>query len=1327
MQFQVRRDVLLSSIHVESFDDEDIPSTLRHYGQSNEIQHLTSQIESLKYDEEYEATACAEVLRELGRHGALKLPPSLNKTRNNVSSWLNTRSLGLSSFNHSLGSGLSKSIGPSSNKTSVNILTNYNVLWTISGHLLNPAYCAVFDRTGEFVISGADDFLVKVWNIRKGLLVHTLKGHQGYIALIEVSLDNSVIASACTLGIIRLWSLKTGLCLKSLDHGGSINWIKFDELTMALASAGDDGKCIVWDLTKILRNTLSTLDFDSNACTMLNLLTGEYQPGKQKTTSDVTSDTCSPESNMDVTTVASTSESEYWSNADAAPIPVTSPKEHKFNGYFQWSNENKGGNASGKLVLSHLNDGSHISGPDEVIKIHCLDISPLGDVLITGCEDGIARVWRFGDVDENERKTRSAQSSAEVSLHMLKGLVPNDEYRKLEFIASHLLQRLEGHVSGITDIKFSKLGDRLVTASLNDGTVRIWAFNRTYTKNEHIILVLKDDDSPDVPSNTMEPSLFSSRRTTKKQLKTEAFNVAWTCDDTRILTLQSVVTSSFVSLASSKESMQPTRLKIWDSFTGDLLRTVPLVGQVACKLLCPHPLQPSIALTSGLDGMVNIWNIEHEKLIISHRICDLDSVTPSHLVDANFSSDGQYIAVTDMLGRLTLLGLEQPSDKREFYYDQYFSADYSDIMVNPDGNVFDVGTQLPIHMAPRGLLCRMDGYAYDQQPPTLLGPNSISYDEVKQQINEKISSKDHVRKLMDQTFNFFQRNRMRNRQSRILSWKSVIPSFNDANQGQSNRKGQSKDKVTESTRPAKRVIEYLSDSDSDSQSDHSTRQNRYLRRSHRNRDTHRGNSRNESDLFRNLQQQSDREKRAALRAAKRESLRQRYSVVDSDDMSGPEDNQDVYGSDDMVSSTDSETLEAIANNGLRRSARNKSIKTKKSQKRRQIRIAEDDDNLDHVPRVSRRSQREITSESVPRRQKHSQSIRSPECGWGILNKGKKTIALDAEVDRKWLQEDRTFDSQYVPQIGDQVIYFPQGHIEVLHQYAESTPPPWHSFPRRWPLVECIVKDLVYEFPSRAEHRRCQSVLAIVTLALVGIPIKHQLTATGEYHVDFVPQRHTRHSATSEPSTFQVTLRNCNLPDYLIPSYLFYRCLRTPWHEGIKVAVVLSEFIARTSQSPTTTGEIVTYEREDKRYTARVIGLSNLSDNFPHSPWEALQIQFDDPNAESYHSIPIERIAPWEAIPVIDASKTYERSAIKFPRNTIPTDESSRILQSFENLLEIEADFCEPFRYEVDSSIFPEYYCTIPVPMYLDLIQRRLEKDYYRQVRLILIYLQYRHT
>ena len=83
--------------------------------------------------------------------------------------------------------------------------------------------------------------------------MRTCKGHKGYITYIAISPDNSLVASACTEGTIRIWQLATGRCLLRLAHGeGEITWLQFEHSSSALSSGGSNGKCIVWDLSRLL-------------------------------------------------------------------------------------------------------------------------------------------------------------------------------------------------------------------------------------------------------------------------------------------------------------------------------------------------------------------------------------------------------------------------------------------------------------------------------------------------------------------------------------------------------------------------------------------------------------------------------------------------------------------------------------------------------------------------------------------------------------------------------------------------------------------------------------------------------------------------------------------------------------------------------------------------------------------------------------------------------------------------------------------------------------------------------------------------------------------
>lgn len=47
---------------------------------------------------------------------------------------------------------------------------------TLRGHR-NAVYCTIFDRSGKFVVTGSDDFLVKIWSMTSGILLRTCRGH----------------------------------------------------------------------------------------------------------------------------------------------------------------------------------------------------------------------------------------------------------------------------------------------------------------------------------------------------------------------------------------------------------------------------------------------------------------------------------------------------------------------------------------------------------------------------------------------------------------------------------------------------------------------------------------------------------------------------------------------------------------------------------------------------------------------------------------------------------------------------------------------------------------------------------------------------------------------------------------------------------------------------------------------------------------------------------------------------------------------------------------------------------------------------------------------
>ena len=119
--------------------------------------------------------------------------------------------------------------------------------YQVDGHLSAPVYCVVHDRKGDYVITGADETLVKVWSAHSGRLMYTIRGHQGFITDIAVSPDNRTVATASADKTIRVSSLRNGETKNVLQgHGLQVNLICYDVLTSCLVTCSDDGSARVW-------------------------------------------------------------------------------------------------------------------------------------------------------------------------------------------------------------------------------------------------------------------------------------------------------------------------------------------------------------------------------------------------------------------------------------------------------------------------------------------------------------------------------------------------------------------------------------------------------------------------------------------------------------------------------------------------------------------------------------------------------------------------------------------------------------------------------------------------------------------------------------------------------------------------------------------------------------------------------------------------------------------------------------------------------------------------------------------------------------------------
>lgn len=125
-----------------------------------------------------------------------------------------------------------------------------NIHKRILGHL-SAVYCVCFDRSGKYILTGADDDLIKVWSACDSRLLATLRGHEKEISDIDINFENTLLASGSCDKSIRIWNLKTTESTTVLQgHSAMVTSLEFSpycrEKQRWLASSGNDGAICFW-------------------------------------------------------------------------------------------------------------------------------------------------------------------------------------------------------------------------------------------------------------------------------------------------------------------------------------------------------------------------------------------------------------------------------------------------------------------------------------------------------------------------------------------------------------------------------------------------------------------------------------------------------------------------------------------------------------------------------------------------------------------------------------------------------------------------------------------------------------------------------------------------------------------------------------------------------------------------------------------------------------------------------------------------------------------------------------------------------------------------
>ncbi|KAK7907157.1 hypothetical protein WMY93_015769 [Mugilogobius chulae] len=275
------------------------------------------------------------------------------------------------------------------------------------------------------------------------------------------------------------------------------------------------------------------------------------------------------------------------------------------------------------------------------VQMICSSFSAGGMFLATGSTDHIIRVYYFGSGQPEK------------------------------------ISELESHTDKVDSIQFSHCSDRFVSGS-RDGTARIWQLQPQGWRN--ILLDMQ----------TKLPGKYNPPPLEDKVTKLKVTMVAWDRHDSTVITAANNLT-----------------LKVWNSTNGNLVHV--LMGhEDEVFVLEPHPFDPRILFSAGHDGNCIVWDLARGVKIRSYFNM-IEGQGHGALFDCKCSPDGQHFAATDSHGHLLIFGFGSSSKYDKIADQMFFHTDYRPLIRDANNYVLDEQTQQAPHLMPPPFLVDVDG------------------------------------------------------------------------------------------------------------------------------------------------------------------------------------------------------------------------------------------------------------------------------------------------------------------------------------------------------------------------------------------------------------------------------------------------------------------------------------------------------------------------------------------------------------------------------------------------------------------------------------------
>ncbi|KAI1320261.1 Bromodomain and WD repeat-containing protein 3 [Mortierella claussenii] len=1131
----------------------------------------------------------------------------------------------------------------------------FQELVVMNGHRF-PTFCLLFDKINNRVITGSDDYLIKIWSAQSGYLLFTLRGHSAVVTYMDLSIDNTMLATASNDGIVRVWDIKTSAPVAVLPTGTNprsrkpITTVSFSPSPIPqiryLIATSLDGYTWVWKYDR------DTKKFHTPP-TMLDCKTFNDSKLKCSTWNLTGSQFAVAGTDLFI---------RVFSTIQGGPEAIKSGKRRKSYDKSKTggaetgaTDGTPGSSSAGSGTPSSSNGPAQQSWGDPVLiaqldghagVVTSLSYSRYGNRLLSGSVDGFVRIWKYDQ-----------QSKMWTSM----AIDVRDEHIQADATIMAAKHMMPSPLAGST------LPNSFSTAASASA-------NGTNDDANHTDSEMHGSDTPSQSQQTNDNAIEGLRpaQPTGEDSRIIPTMAIWSLDDSTV-----ILTTSL------------GEIKIFDSTTGGWIHT--LKGHVkgsSIYVVDVHPNDNRILMTAGYDGQVILWDISKGIKINSWTY-------PEHeFLDGRFSPDGLMFAVTDQEGKCILFGAgKNPDDYKDArsFVEQAFWSDYAPVRYDADHNVVDDTTQIAPHLMERTPILDNNGRDYAKQKgprygldlPVAVPPGLLEQEEVrKRDLLEK-----ELENLAEQTLTVLpttdKRKLYKRRREFILEDDDedddpmttevpIVPLPNDssgeeyaggaasASDSSSESDGDDSDLAQDDGGGIPASAFVVNDDDDDD----------YFAGGQGSRKRRAASS---SGTPRRQRSTADKRRRTG-RSRKR--LRLRDSDEDEDDLDDEEidygDESDDY---DTPGTPTRRGKQAQNNDGVpsgsksQRSARPKSFANDDYPSDEALESMDEEEDDEGVfsgssagGSLSGILNSDISMPTSPKKKKQWRG-NGRKKGKAVI-RDEQTAELFKWLPSDWIKVNEPRKTPYHPQVGDYVAYLRQGHSFYLKEtplrsklnlkivpYIKDTMLPWVIFGR--------VSRITYNVgpPTWCTITLEEQILS----SAWGFPPNPQFTASRR--------------------RFEIEFHDLgDVPDFIVLYSIF--------QNGINARYDVGEQIWASFDGSIYSGTISNQVVEDC--------------NLPESLWMAYEVSW--PTNED-----VTNLSPWEM-------QRDENEDDSFERETIPAEEFERIQKVVQHLSQMD-DF-QIFKSSVDFEAYPDYCKTVAYPICLDSIQERLSSGFYRRARAV---------